>query len=284
MVVPGDSAAGEVRQRCQRQARLTLANRGWKLVLDETSFLEEVITEVETLSAHAPQPAIELLAEQATIRRYGRVWYTACRLDRTIRQARAWEELHALLYRTALNRLDHDRSSAEECAQAAMFKAWQKLDQLDNPGSFMWWALAILRNEINRSLAAGKRRVADRLTGEKSWQEVEVSDSDLRSREPLFEAEAPVERGPARLNGTSVNHSPRLTEDRQARLESAIRACLDNERHRAVFIKTFLDGKGRQEIAAELNITPEIVSVFKQRALRRLQGCEEFLAVLEELL
>lgn len=189
-----------------------------------------------------------------------------------------------MLYRVAFNRFDRDRQQAQESTQATLAKIWQHLEQVEDPGSFLWWALRILNNEINKRLTLGKRRTIDPLTGEIVWQDVEVSLSDFQPLEHFVEGSVEYPEIPAGLDGMPMEQAPSLTKDMRLRLEAAIRACLDNERHQTVIIRIFLDDRSRQEVAEELGTTPQVVTVFKQRALKHLQGCEDFLAVLEELL
>ncbi|HEY4690881.1 MAG TPA: sigma-70 family RNA polymerase sigma factor [Anaerolineae bacterium] len=275
----------ELREQAHARARHTLIHRDWRLVGDaEAGFLEEVLAEVETRLPFAQGRSLEALVEHATIVRYGHVWHTACRAEGTIHQERAIEELHTLLFRVAFHRLDRDQQLAQDCAQAALVKTWHNLDRIEDPGSFLWWALRILNNEINKRLTAGKRRVTDRRTGQTAWQDVEVSASDLQPEGHPEEESVEYPTTFARLNGAPVDQAPAMTEDMRASLEAAIRACLDNERQQAVIVRIFFDAKSRREVAEELGTTPQIVSVFKQRALKRLQACEGFLTVLEELL
>ncbi|HLF26283.1 MAG TPA: sigma-70 family RNA polymerase sigma factor [Anaerolineae bacterium] len=274
----------ELRERCHRYTLQTLADRGWQLVQDETGFVAEVWAEVGPRLVDAPQPALKAIVEHATIKCYGRLWHAACRATGTARQRRAFEELFTFLYRVAYNRANYDQYLAEECAQQALLKIWQNCDRIEDPGSFMWWALRIVNNEVNRAFARGSRRVHAPSTGQNTWQDVEISWSDLQVEGDDSDAGGHYLTGSAHLNGTAMNREPVMTADIRARLETAIRDCLDNERHRAVIIKTFLEAKSREEVARELDTTPQIVSVFKQRGLKHLEACEDFVAVLEELL
>ncbi len=276
----------DFKEQCRWMVRKTLASRGWGLVQDEVGFVAEVLVEIEARSSTAQSRPMETIIEQASIKRYGHVWYMACRTDGTSRQRQAFEELNRLLYRVAFNRIDHDEYLAQECAQIALVRIWQNLGQVVDPGSFMWWALRVVNNVVNRQFTAGKRKVRDPKTGTATWLQIEITASDAQVADQTPEAETILENTTtlARLNGLPIDQEPAMTDETRLKLEAAIQVCLDNERHRAVIIKTFLDAKSRQEVATELGTTPEIVSVFKQRALRYLKECEVFLAVLEELL
>ncbi len=276
----------DLQEQCRQVVWKTLASRGWGLVHGEAGFAEKVLTEVEARPTVAWPRPLAAIVEQATIKCYGRVWYAACRAIGTSRQQRALEELHSFLYRIAFNRVDRDEYLAQECAQIALVRAWKNLDQVEDPGSFMWWALRVVNNVVNRQLTSGKRKVTDTTTGEVAWAEVEITASDVQFANRSVSTEGDLEdlTTMVQLNGPSDDQEPTMTDEIRAKLEAAIRACLENERHQAVIIKTFLDSKGRQEVAAELGTTPEIISVFKQRALKYLKECEDFLAALEELL
>jgi RNA polymerase sigma-70 factor (ECF subfamily) len=173
------------------------------------------------------------------------------------------------LYRVAYHRLG-DADLAADGAQNALVNVWKNLDRVDNPASFVWWALKILDNEVNQLLRAGRRRAAalpaSDLHGEGSDDAVEWLP------------------GKARLNGSASDQAPAMTDDIRDQLERAIRHCLDNPQHQAVIIKNYLDDKSYQDIAAELDTTPQNVAVYKQRGLRRLRACDEFLVALEALL
>lgn len=265
----------ELQEQCHNRARQTLAARAWELVEDEAGFLDGVVAEVEARLPLISNPSLESIAEHATVRRYGYVWHDACRASGSLRQHRAFEELNATLYRVAYYRTGGDRQTAQDCTQAALLSIWRNLERVEDPGSFLWWALTILINQINRSFAKGKRRRIDPDTGEWIWVAIEISATDLQpeSREDDVEYQEPP-----------VEPRPVMIEDVRLRLEAAAQNCLNNPMHHGVFIKTFLEGKSHREAATELGTTPENVAVFKQRALMHLRKCEKFLDVLEELL
>ncbi len=285
-MIGNDRLENDFQEQGRQVVQQALASRGWGLVQDEENFVQQVLIEVGTRFAAAQPRPLEVILEQATVKCYGHIWYAACQATGTTRQQRAFEELHRFLYRIAFNRVDGNEYLAQECAQLALVRTWQNLEQVEDPGSFMWWTLRVVNNVVNRQFTTGKRKAIDPETGKVTWIQIEVTVSDSHETEETVDAKDILENATtlARPDGLSFEREPTMTDEIRLELEAAIRTCLENERHQAVIIKTFLDEKGRQEVAAELNTTPEIVSVFKQRGLKYLKECEDFLAALEELL
>jgi RNA polymerase sigma factor (sigma-70 family) len=274
---------GELREQCRRGVRRALAQRGWELVQDEVAFVGEVLPEVQARRQNNPRVLAKII-EDATVNRYGHLWHAACGADGTLRQRRAFIELHWYLYRIALYCAKHDRYIAEESTQQALLNVWQHLDQVRDPGNFARWAGAIVSNEVKVQIKKQAQKVKESESGEVTWQSVEISQTDLQVR---GEAEGPgVEtRGIGDRPGVSPGgQKTTMTDEMRARLETSIRRCLRSKQQRAVIIGLFLDEKGFKEVADALGTTPQNVSVLKTRALAHLRKCEGFLEVLEEFM
>jgi RNA polymerase sigma factor (sigma-70 family) len=272
----------QLREQCRRGVRRVLAQRGWGLVQDEAAFVEEVLAEVRVRLPNSSRP-LEKLIEDATVNRYGHLWHAACGAEGTLRQRRAFTELHRYLYRIALYCAKHDRHIAEESAQEALIAVWQHLGQVRDPGSFARWAGAIVSRKVKAALRQRVRRVEKEKGQEVMWEIREISETDLGVR-------GGVERGGVEaweINdqpGVSVAQGSKMTGEMRARIEAAIRRCLRSKQQQAVIIGLFLDEKSFKEVADALGKKLENVYVLKSRALARLRKCEEFLRVLEDLL
>jgi hypothetical protein len=93
----------ELREQCRRGVRRVLAKRGWELVKDEAAFVEEVLAQVQFRIQNSRR-RLEKIIEDATVNRYGYLWHAACGANGTLRQRRAFTELHRYLYPIALYR------------------------------------------------------------------------------------------------------------------------------------------------------------------------------------
>jgi hypothetical protein len=94
---------GELREQCRRGVHRVLAKRGWELVENEAAFIEEVLAEVQFRIQNSRR-SLEKIIEDATINRYDYLWHAACGANGTLRQRRAFTELHRYLYPSALYR------------------------------------------------------------------------------------------------------------------------------------------------------------------------------------
>ncbi|HLF25509.1 MAG TPA: sigma-70 family RNA polymerase sigma factor [Anaerolineae bacterium] len=267
----------DLRERCHSVMQQTLVERDWHLVQDEDSFLQEVVNEVERRLFKTRGQLLASTIEHVVIRGYSHMWHAALCANGAARQQRAFEELHALLYRVAFHHT-HDPDQAADFTQDALVRIWKNADQVSDPGSFLWWALTILKNMISKGHRAGKRRKIESQTGLTVWHEGEISASDL------LPGEAQYLQAVARLDGSPIDQMPVLGETGRARLEAAIKTCLKNERHQTLIIESFVNGKSYQEIASQLKMTLAKVYAMKHRALSRLRECQDFLDALETVL
>ncbi len=274
----------QLREQCCYVGRQVLARQGWELVQDETAFTREVLTQVQ-LRLRCMHPVqrnrrpLEKVIEDATVNCYGHLWHAACGADGTLRQWRAFKELHHYLYPIALYRANYDVYVAEESTQDALISVWQRLDQVRDSGSFARWAGVIVSNEVRGKL---EKRT------QKGW---EISVTDLRrpdhsERQRANEAGGwgpelqEIEDHPSQL---VVSQKSKMTDEMRASIEIAIRGCLRrSKQQQAVIIGLFLNEKSLKELADELDKRLNNIYVLKTRALARLRECQEFLKVLEE--
>lgn len=284
----------ELQEQCRHAVPQILARRGWELVQDKASFIEEVVAEAQRRQALSsglckPSPlgrhsqrTLDKVIEDATVNRYGHLWHAACGADGTLRQRRAFTELHHYLYPIALHCAKHDQHLAEESTQEALVNAWQHLDQVRDPGSFARWASTIVSRQVKAKLRKRVRKVGVTEGGEITWQPRTITEADL-VRGGDDDEEAQIQRIGDRSD-ESAGQEPRMTDALRARIETAIRHCLRSRQQQAVIIGLFLEERGFVELADALAKKVSNIYVLKTRALARLRECEEFLEVLEELL
>lgn len=116
----------------------------------------------------------------------------------------------------------HEPADAEDVAQDSMVTAWEKLDQLDDPGHFRAWLLQIARRR-----ALNFRR-----------------DESARRGVPLELAESAA-------SGAATDREV-MRHELQARLLHAMEGLTETER--AVLLLHDLDGLKHREIAASLEL------------------------------
>jgi RNA polymerase sigma factor (sigma-70 family) len=272
----------ELREQCRRGVRRVLAKRGWELVADEAAFIEEVLAEVQFRIQNSRR-SLEKIIEDAAVNRYGYLWLAACRANGTLRQRRAFTELHCYLYPIALYRANHDPYLAEESTQEALFSVWQHLDQVKDPGSFARWAGTIVSNKVKKQIEKLARKVVEDESGEVTWQFKEILVAEPWVHRGVEDAGTAM-RGMGNRPELPASQGPEMTKEMRARIEAALRRCLRSKQQQTVIIGLFLGEKSFQEVAAVLGTTPQNVSVLKSRALERLRKCEDFLKVLEDLM
>jgi RNA polymerase sigma factor (sigma-70 family) len=272
----------ELREQCRRGVRRVLAKRGWELVKDEVAFIEEVLAQVQFRIQNSRR-SLERIIEDATINRYGYLWHAACGANGTLRQRRAFIELHCCLYPIALYRANHDQYLAEESTQEALISVWQHLDQVKDPGSFARWAGTIVSRQVKAKFREQARKVVEKESGEVTWRFKEILVADLRVRRGVEDAGTTM-RGISNRSELSTSQGSGMTKEMRAKIEAALGRCLRSTQQQAVIIGLFLDLKSFKEVADALGTTPQNVSVLKSRALKRLRECEDFLEVLEDLM
>jgi RNA polymerase sigma factor (sigma-70 family) len=276
-----------VRKLCQRIARRLLAQKGWGLVsAEDETFVESVLTDAEhRLAEGSSRLSTEKVVERAVTHRYCEVLYTACRMNGTPRQRQAFEELWRYLYGVACYRVGGNEDLAEECAQRALVKVWEKLDQCRDPGSFLKYAAMILLNEVRAEWKKGARRVPverewaegdDKRWERREWSEAEMSGGDEREGESILQA---GQSTPVPMPEDEV-----LREDIRTQLVEIVKECVNSARQQAVIIELFLRERGVKEVAELLDTTPSNVYTLKSRALAKLRKCSAFWDFVEQQL
>jgi RNA polymerase sigma factor (sigma-70 family) len=232
--------------QCRRAAGRVLARHGWSL--EGAAGLAEG---AQALLAPSAAPTDEQ-AERACVQAYALCLYDACR--RPERQADAYRELHAYLYRIARRRRPE---LAEDAAQEAIELVFRKIDTCADPRAFLKFAIYQLLTAFHRLLP---RHEAPPPAAE--------PDDD---REPVSAtADAPPASDPESAAEARV---------RAAELLAWLRGVFaENPRARkqllAVTMK-HLEGRDDAEIARELDTTVANVHVLRSRGLEKLRAERE---------
>lgn len=239
-----------------------LAQRGWHLVEDEAQFAIAVEAEVHR-RLPGNRRSLDLIVEDAVINQYGPIWHRACLQNGSLRQRRGFEELYAHLYPIALYRAHHDEAIALDCTQASLETIWRKLPDVRDPHAFMRYCHMILIRQVLARLAE-----ATRTAGVTSPRDDDLDSMDTAPDPTPLPEDRPGE----------------MTPGVRARLEAAIRRCLDNPHMPVIIIRLFLDQQGVVAVMNELNLQPKQIALLKHRALKILRQCGTFMTILEELL
>ncbi len=253
-------------EQCQILVPQILDDRGWLLAEDITSFVKEVIVEVQYRLEHMrpiqrKRRPLKKIIKDATLNCYNQLWYTACGDEGSFYQRQAFEELFQYLYPIALYQANHDQPIAEECSQEALVAVWKSLAQVKDSGSFSRWAGVIVTNLVHKR------------TKDKIHKNQEISEIDLQLSRTEINAVLPL---------STNQETPTITTETWIMIEGSIKNCLKRSQlQQSVIIKHFIEQKGFKEIANELDKTTDNLYVLKTRALTSLRKCQEFLDLLE---
>jgi len=274
----------DLQELCSQVIRRLCAQRGWSLITaEDKQFLKVVMTDVrDRIATSQGSSALEKIVERAAVHQYCKELYEACKANGTQRQHQAFEELWRYLYGIAVYRL-RDEDWAQECAQQAIVKAWEKIDQCRDSGCFLKWAAMIVLNVIRGKLRGGKRKlVSFHESGQidhERWERVEWSESDLMPDDDHAQGLLEGYATPVPSLETVVEE-----EDMRERLTELVRRSLRSKQQGTVIIELLINDRGVKEVAELLETTPSNVHTLKSRALANLRQNIDFLQTLEALL
>lgn len=184
--------------------------------------------------------------------------FTACSSDNTSTQAAAYEVLWAYLFRVACQMV-YDQPEAEalaqDCAQLALVRIHQRLDECREPVSFRAWARRIVSHLVIDELRRRKRLVR--------LDEAETGDEGT----PILKT---LEPPPALEEAT-------LEAVDQLELGELIRRAPISDRSRRVVAGRYLDGLPDEHLAqletqlAEQPILPSHIQVTRSKNLVKLR-------------
>ncbi|MFQ5857768.1 MAG: sigma-70 family RNA polymerase sigma factor [Anaerolineae bacterium] len=235
--------------KCHMVVRRLIDRHDWRL-LDEADFTAQVLARAQASDASTDE-AITPLA----VNLYCEVWHAACGSNGQ-RRAQAYTELVHYLYDRARHKYG-DPEMAQEMAHDAVILVAEQLDNCQNPGAFMAFAMLKLWNA-----ATDVFRRRDR------WEThiAPLPDDDESGRQP-----GPIPPAPP---GGDPHHEAEvqlLCEELFENLEEIIRqAPRARNQLLAVFLK-FLRGYSDEEIAVELETSVQNVHVLRSRGLKRLR-------------
>lgn len=212
-----------------------------------------------------PSEAPQADVIKSAINLYCEAWYTACR-ESGSRRTRAYTELAHYLYDRALHKYG-DREVAQEITHEAILLVAQQLDQVQNPGAFLAFALLKLWNAATAYFRQRDRQA--RRTQPLPDPTVEEQPSDL------VDPQAPL---PGLV--TESNELERQVRERiDALIAAAPRA---RSQFQAVLLK-FLHGYSDAEIAESLDTDVANVHVLRSRGLNRLRADGVLRQLFEEM-
>lgn len=226
-----------------------LAQRNdWRLVDDEAGFIGEALDELGALTS-AGDP--EALLRLALLRAYNRRIYQGLAAG----HERATAELRETLWRMALKDGCAERH-AQDLAQEAVARIFEKLATVRDPGSFMAWARTTL---FRLQIRPDKARLETPYPTAEDGSVREIAD-------------------PADMAAQVVDSVA------EQDLRALLRARLPDELDRQVVWRGAVLLERSSDIARDLGIAPDLVRLRKSRALRRLRDDQRFLRTLRSMI
>jgi RNA polymerase sigma factor (sigma-70 family) len=221
-----------------------MARHGWKL-LAEDDFSRQLygrakaagITDAEALTSLA-------------VNLYCQVWHTAC-CSRGEQRKRAFSELAHYLYDRALHKYG-ERELAHEVAHDAIVLIHEQLENCQNPGAFMAFALLKLWNAATTYF---RRR--DRLLAQLSLEGEEEEEAEIVDRQSV---------GPE-----AATLQTELVETLLWRIGELMQAEPRAQKQYQAVLYKFIYGYSDQEIADHLEMDVAGVHVLRSRGMKRLR-------------
>ncbi|MCB0064142.1 MAG: RNA polymerase sigma factor [Caldilineaceae bacterium] len=245
--------------QCEAALASFLTSHDWQLLTPHELWI--LILERSLPGGEITQEALINIA----INCYCIAWHTACGASDT-RRLRAYTELAHYLYDRALHKYG-DREVAQEITHEAILLIAQQLDQVQNPGAFLAFALLKLWNAATTYFRQRDRQA--------------------RHTQPL--PDATVEDQPRELVDLHASLPMAVTESNE--LEQQVRTRIDaliaaapraRSQLQAVLLK-FLYGYSDAEIATALETDVANVHVLRSRGLNRLRADQELRQLFEEI-
>lgn len=247
--------------RCSSAARRILSSRDWRLLsfpaigVTWDEFVQRVCRRVAELIALGSRLPEDKLIEKAVVNQYCVLLHDALQSTELSLHNQVMTELRQ--YLLPMTRRKAPDLPAEDITMQTLLKIWrefrQKAHPLNDPGALLSWCTQILQRQILQHI----RREA-RQPQATSFQSEEDNDGD----DERF----------------AVEPSP-IADDA---LWMMIRRCLQDERELAIIAWVFFHDLSIKDIAARLQIRPNLASLKKFRALDRLRRCPELASWREE--
>jgi RNA polymerase sigma factor (sigma-70 family) len=207
----------------------------------------------------------DALIERAAVRVYCCALHRGIGLEHTAAQERALIEIWNYIT-PIVRRYVRDRSQAESCANGVLLTVWQRYGTIRDPGSLLAFSAMTAARAAFRMLREDERYELDQDSAEAEENQniEERSHKHATDDQPLLSK--------SELSGDRI-HDQVEQESSRAAFEELIRRCLRSVAQQEVFIDLVLRDLSISEVAARLGITPNNVSVLKNRAKTALRRC-----------
>lgn len=265
-VVTTNGLAGGWMTRYDRLVSDVLCQRDWQLVAQEElpAFVQRVqATIADGTVKPRPSALPEDTVRRAAIHVYCHELYRATGADGTLRQHRAFAELARHAQGVAC-RYEDNPDVVQACVQSALQIAWEKRDQVRDPGSFLRWLEQVVYYEIKGYWKPQHRQH-------------EVPMSRVVPAGEHEENDELVQRFWETLAYVPPPDDQVATRQVREQLWTEVRRVLaDNQRYQAVIVGYYLYELSLPALAEMLQRPVRNIYVLKSRALDRLRADEEF--------
>lgn len=212
------------------------------------------------------------LIERAIKHEYCHILYRACNLRNTAAEERAMVELWHWTYPIVRSKIGHEKD-AEDIAQQALIKIWEKSPQVKDPGAFLGWASMVTVNEVLMFYRRTRRR-DQFVTSVKAWGDETPSDEDNEYAASLAAYEQALR--------ADIANGLMLDESEQTILYWLEKCIPRSAAQRLVIMEHVVRERKLDEVANLLDTTLTNVYLLKHRALRSLRTCIDLLRMLCE--
>ncbi|MFQ5340105.1 MAG: RNA polymerase sigma factor [Anaerolineae bacterium] len=247
------------REMCRAVVRRLTEKHDWRL-LGEADFVAQVLARAQASCASSEEEIARL-----AINLYCEAWYTACG-SADARRDRAYTELVRYLYDRARHKYG-DGDLAQEVAHDAVILVAEQLDNCQNPGAFMAFAMLKLWNAATDHFRRRDRRLA---------RIAPLPDEADQEHTPLAD--------PSALQPEAAVVDETLSEALLLQLEEVFRQSPRARNQLQAVLLKFLFGYSDEEIAVALGTDVPNVHVLRSRGLKRLRGDPELRRLARDIL
>lgn len=208
------------------------------------------------------------VVERTVMRHYCAQLWRACGSDDSAEQKEALTEVWNYLRPRALYRVG-DASLADELAQQALERVWEKRAACRDPGAFLGWADQVLLNLIRDHYRkhSRPRSTRDGILYERREVEADAAEADENAGWDT------IERTDDGVFPDPFESAAQFSMRRE--VLAALRDCLRNERYVKVITERYLNSKNLAQVGAAVGVTPLNTQVMTSRAMAKLRDCPE---------
>lgn len=244
--------------RCQRLAQKVLASQNWKLVkAGDPVFIEAVRQRLLTRfpdRLHSADSILDDAITRSVKAEYSVRLYEAFHQDGSPAQWLAMIEVKRIVFRYLLKMTEGNETASNDYAQQAISKAWEKLEKVKYPESFIYF---VARLGIREKLTDDRKRK----------REVDLPEE--------VEPDKPVT--PELIHPDLEVVLPPEIQSVRDRLVEVMKKCRLTAEETRVVIDFYLEGKTIAYLRITSGKTASALSSLKNRALKRLKGCKHFI-------